>query len=342
MKPSHIRTDTQQRIMLSGAATLALACLQLALMGMAYGQKSVESTFPARPMRMIVTSQPGSAPDILARVLGQRLGESLGQQVVVDNRAGAGGVIGYETASRAQADGYTTVMSTVAFVTTFTVHKTLPYHPVDSFAPIARVASVPYILVVAPSLPVKSVKELVELAKSRPGKLNYGTPGPGTSQHLTTELIKVRTGIDMVHIPYKSGASAINGILGGEAQLFFAGLPPALPHVRSGRVRALAVTFARRSTIVPEVPTMAESGMPGIEVDQWHAIIGPAGIPQGVANKLNAELIKSLGQADTRKALLASGAEANPSSPEELRQLLRSELVKWTKAAEAAGLKGKM
>jgi tripartite-type tricarboxylate transporter receptor subunit TctC len=195
---------------------------------------------------------------------------------------------------------------------------------------------------VAPSLPVKSVKDLVEFARSRPGKLNYGTPGPGTSQHLTTELIKVRTGINMTHIPYKSGASAINGILAGEAQLFFAGLPPALPHVRAGRVRALAVTTAKRSTIVPDVPTMAESGMPGIEVDQWHAIIGPAGIPGGIVRKLNAELVKSAGQAETKKVLLATGAEANPSTPEELRQLLRTELDKWTKAAEAAGLKGKL
>jgi len=321
---------------------LAMAFPPFAIMGTAFGQQGAESAFPTRPMRMIVTSQAGSAPDILARILGQRLGEALGQQVVVDNRAGAGGVIGYETASKAQADGYTTVMSTVAFVTTFTVHKTLPYHPLRSFTPIARVASVAYILVVSPTLPVKSVKELVELARSRPGKLNYGTPGNGTSQHLTTELIKVRTGINMVHIPYKSGASAITGILNGEAHLFFAGLPPALPHLRAGRLRPLAVTIARRSTIVPEVPTMAESGMPGIVVDQWHAIIGPAGIPKAIVAKLNAEFVKSVGQPDTKKLLLTNGAEANPSSSDELRQLLTSEIAKWTKAAEAAGLKGKL
>jgi len=342
MKPRQPTARVQHRITLSCAMKLAMAFLPFAIMGTAFGQQGAESAFPTRPMRMIVTSQAGSAPDILARILGQRLGEALGQQVVVDNRAGAGGVIGYETASKAQADGYTTVMSTVAFVTTFTVHKTLPYHPLRSFAPIARVASVAYILVVSPTLPVKSVKELVELARSRPGKLNYGTPGNGTSQHLTTELIKVRTGINMVHIPYKSGASAITGILNGEAHLFFAGLPPALPHLRAGRLRPLAVTIARRSTIVPDVPTMAESGMPGIVVDQWHAIIGPAGIPKAIVAKLNAELVKSVGQPDTKKLLLTNGAEANPSSSDELRQLLTSEIAKWTKAAEAAGLKGKL
>ena len=325
-----------------GIAWAATVALQLAFMGTVLAQKGAEVPYPNKPVRMIVTSEAGSAPDVLARILGQRLGESLGQPVVVDNRAGAGGVIGYEIASRAQADGYTTIMSTVAFVTTFTVHRKLPYHPLDSFAPIARVASSPYILVVSPQLPAKSVKELIELARSRPGKLNYGSPGNGTAQHLATELLKARTGIDMVHIPYKSGGSAVNAILVGEAQLFFAGLPPALPQLKAGRLRALAVTTARRSTIVPEVATMAESGMPGFEVDQWHAIIGPAKVPEGIVAKLSAEIGRILAQAEVRKVLLASGAEANPSTSAELRQLIRSELDKWFKAAEAAGLKGKM
>jgi tripartite-type tricarboxylate transporter receptor subunit TctC len=322
------------------AALVAIAALQLAVAGTVFGQQRAEPGYPTRPVRMIVTSEAGSAPDVLARLLGQRMGEVLGQQVVVDNRAGAGGVIGYEIASRAQPDGYTTVMSTVAFVTTFTVHRKLPYHPVDSFTPISRVASSPYILVVSPQLPAKSVKELVELARSRPGKLNYGSPGNGTAQHLTTELLKARTGIDMVHIPYKSGGSAVNAILIGEAHLFFAGLPPALPQLKAGRLRALAVTTTRRSTIVPEVPSMAEAGMPGFEVDQWQAIIGPAKIPGRIVEKLGAEIGRILGQPDVRKVLLASGAEANPSTPAELKQLIREELAKWYKAAEAAGLKG--
>jgi tripartite-type tricarboxylate transporter receptor subunit TctC len=308
----------------------------------AFAQRSADTGYPTRPVRMIVTSEAGSAPDVLARILGQRLGETLGQQVVVDNRAGAGGVIGYEIASRALPDGYTLVMSTVAFTTTYTVHAKLPYHPVDSFSPIARVASSPYILVVSPQLPAKSVKELIELARSRPGKLNYGSPGNGTAQHLTTELLKARTGTDMVHIPYKSGGSAVTAIMTGEAQLFFSGLPPALPQLKAGRLRGLAVTTATRSVIVPEVATMAEAGMPGFEVDQWHAIVGPAKMPARIVERLAAEIGGALAQPEVKKTLLASGAEANPSTPAELRQLIRGELDKWFKAAEAAGLKGKL
>jgi len=338
----HGNTAALHRLARASATAAAAATLQLVSAGTSLAQKAADAGYPSRPVRMIVTSEAGSAPDVLARILGQRLGEALGQQVVVDNRAGAGGVIGYEIASRAQSDGYTTVMSTVAFVTTFTVHKKLPYHPLDSFTHIARVASSPYILVVSPQLPAKSVNELIELARARPGKLNYGSPGNGTAQHLTTELLKARTGVEMVHIPYKSGASAVNAILQGEAQLFFAGLPPALPQLRAGRLRALAVTTGRRSTIVPDVATMAEAGMPGFEVDQWHAIIGPAKIPGRIVEKLSAEIGRALEQPEVRKVLLTSGAEANPSTPAELRQLIRGELDKWFKAAEAAGLKGKM
>jgi tripartite-type tricarboxylate transporter receptor subunit TctC len=332
-----IRQERRSRPAL--AATLAVAA-PLAFSGVAIAQRVADAGYPARPVRMVVTSEAGSAPDVLARLIGQKLGESLGQQFVVDNRAGAGGVIGYEIASRAEADGYTMVMSTVAFVTTFTVHKKLPYHPLDSFSHIARVASSPYILVVSPQLPAKSVKDLIELARSRPGKLNYGSPGNGTAQHLMTELLKARTGVDMVHVPYKSGGSAVNAILTGETQLFFAGLPPALPQLKAGRLRALAVTINRRSTIVPDVATMAEGGMPGFEVDQWHAIIGPVKIPGGIVDRLSVEIGRTLDQVEVRKMLHASGAEANPSTPTELRQLIRDELAKWHKAAEAAGLRG--
>jgi tripartite-type tricarboxylate transporter receptor subunit TctC len=326
------------------ARMLAAACVAAAVQfpAAAHAQKGAEATYPARPVRMVVTSEAGSAPDVLARLIGVRLSESLGQQFVVDNRAGAGGVIGYEIASRAAPDGYTTVMSTVAFVTTYTVHRKLPYHPLESFTPIARVASSPYVLVVSPQLPAKSVKELIELARARPGKLNYGSPGNGTAQHLTTELLKARTGVDMVHIPYKSGGSAVNAILAGEAQLFFSGLPPALPQLRAGRLRPLAVTTLKRSSIVPEIPTMAESGMPGIEVDQWHAVIGPAKMPAPIVDKLAAEIVRTLAQPEVVKAMLASGGEPNPSTPAQLRQLLRDELAKWYKAAEAAGLRGQL
>jgi tripartite-type tricarboxylate transporter receptor subunit TctC len=294
--------------------------------------------FPSRPVRLIVTSEAGSAPDVMARILGLKLGEVLGQQVVVDNRAGAGGLIGYEIASKALPDGHTIVMSTIALITTSTIHKKLPYHPVESFTQISNFASLPYVLVVAPSLPVNSVKELIDYAKTQPGKLNYGSPGNGTAQHLTTELLKLQTGINLVHIPYKSGASAVNGILTGEAQLFFAGLPPAFPHVKAGRVRALAVTTARRFPSVSDIPTMAEAGMPGFEVDSWQAVIGPARIPRERVQLLNTRIGSILEMPEVRKGLLAAGADANPSSPEALAKLVRAELVRWTAAAKAAGL----
>jgi len=332
-------TGIRGKRFLSTGMVATLACAACPTFGQNRDASSPGMGFPSRPMRMIVTSEAGSAPDVLARLIGQKLNESLGQAVVVENRAGAGGVIGYEIASRAQPDGYTTVMSTVAFVTTSTIHAKLPYDPLKSFTPIARVASSPYILVVSAQSPASSLKGLLDLARSQKGKLNYGSPGNGTAQHLTTELLKVKTGIDVVHVPYKSGAAAVNAVLGGEAQLFFAGMPPALPHVKSGRLRALAVTTPQRSPAAPDVPTMAEAGLPGFDVDQWHAIIAPAGVPASTVEKLNAHVIRTLGSQEVKHALLASGAEPNPSGPEELRALLRSEVAKWTVAARAAGLR---
>jgi tripartite-type tricarboxylate transporter receptor subunit TctC len=275
----------------------------------------------------------------MARILAQHLNQALGQQVVVDNRAGAGGIIGYEIVAKAQPDGHTIVMSTVALVTTSTIYSRMPYHPLESFTQVARFASVPYILVVSAQLPAKSVKELIELARSQPGRLNYGTPGNGTAQHLMTELLKQQVGINLVNIPYKSGASAITAILAGEAHLFFAGLPAAVAQLKAARLRALAVTTMRRFPTVPEVPTMEEAGLPGFEVDQWHAILGPAKIPPSRLKRLNEEIVRTLRIPEVGKILLANGAEANPSSPAELQQLLRSEIAKWTKAAQAAGMK---
>ena len=326
----------------SGKSSTAILVLSFFLgwadVTLAQKSSSLASDYPTRPIRFIVTSEAGSAPDVMARILAIRLSEALGQQVVVDNRAGAGGVIGYEIASKAQPDGHTIVMSTIALITTSTIHKKLPYHPTESFTQISNFASLPYVLVVAPSLPVKSVKQLIDYAKSQPGKLNYGSPGNGTAQHLTTELLKMRAGIDLVHVPYKSGAGAVNAILTGEAQLFFAGLPPAFPHVKSGRLRALAVTTPRRFPSVSDIPTMAEAGMLGFEVDSWQAVIGPAKMPRSRVQLLNDRINRILDMPEVKKSLLASGAEANPSTPEALAKLVRAELVKWTAAAKAAGL----
>jgi tripartite-type tricarboxylate transporter receptor subunit TctC len=319
-----------------GRAAMALAAALCSAANAA--QPQPDAAYPSRPIRLIVTSQAGSAPDVMARILAQHLGQSLGQQIVVDNRAGAGGVIGYEIAAKAQPDGYTVVMSTVALVTTSTIYSKLPYDPLASFTQIARFAAVPYILVVSQQLPAKSVKELIELARAQPGKLNYGTPGNGTAQHLMTELMKQQYGIDLVHIPYKSGAGAITAILAGEAHLFFAGLPAAVGQLKIGRLRALAVTTPRRFSTVPDVPTMAQAGAPGFEVDQWHAIIGPARMPGPLLDRLNGEIVRILRLPEVGKVLLANGAEANPSTPAELTQLVRAEIAKWTKAARAASM----
>lgn len=332
-----MRTTSTYRRSKRAVAVAAAGVLQLCA-SIAYGQASTDAQFPSRPVRLVVTSQAGSAPDVMARILAQHLSQMLGQQVVVDNRAGAGGVIGYEIVSKAQPDGHTIVMSTVALVTTSTIYSKMPYHPLDSFTQIARFASVPYILVVSQQLPAKSVKELIELARAQPGKLNYGTPGNGTAQHLMTELLKQQVGINLVNIPYKSGAGAVNAILAGEAHLFFAGLPAAVGQLKAGRLRALAVTTTRRFPTVPEVPTMEEAGLPGFEVDQWHAILGPAKIPGPRLKRLNDEIVRILRIPEVGKVLLANGAEANPSTPEELQKLLRAEIAKWTKAAQAAGM----
>ncbi len=337
MNTNSDRTARDPRRSVKTAAVGFAAALQL-FAGQAQCQARPGAPYPDRPVRLIVTSQAGSAPDVMARILAQHLNQALGQQTVVDNRAGAGGLIGYEIAAKAQPDGYTIVMATVALVTTSTIYSNLPYHPLDSFTQITRFASVPYILVVSPQLPARSVKELIELARSQPRKLNYGTPGNGTAQHLMTELLKQQYGIDLVNIPYKSGAGAITAILAGEAHLFFAGLPAAVGQLKAGRLRALAVTTPKRFPTVPEVPTMAEAGAPGFEVDQWHAIIGPARMPRPLLDRLNGEIVRILGVPDVGKVLLVNGAEANPSTPAELTQLVRSEIVKWTKAAKAAGM----
>jgi tripartite-type tricarboxylate transporter receptor subunit TctC len=321
------------------ARVMAVGCLPCTLAAVVDTAQAQPSAYPSRPLRIIVTSEAGSAPDVLARVLGQLLNGAFGQPVVVENRPGAGGVIGYELASRAQPDGYTLVMATVAFVTTSTIHEKLSYDPATSFTPIARVASSPYVLVVSSQFPAKTLKELIELARTEKTNLNYGSPGNGTAQHLTTELVKKRTGVDMVHVPYKSGAGAVNAVLSGEVQLFFAGLPPALPHVKTGRLRALAVTSPQRFSALMGVPTLAEGGLPNLEVDQWHAIIAPGGMRKPLVERLNAEIVRSVQSPEVRQLLLSSGAEANPSTPEELRKLLHSEVAKWNEAARAAGLR---
>lgn len=319
--------------------TLILSAIVWHAESIAQTQKSgVPSIFPVRPVRMIVGTDPGAAPDIIARVIAEKLSEHLGQQVVVDNRPGAAAVLGAEIVSRAQPDGYTLMLSAAIHVVTPNVYRKMPYHPLDSFTPVARVASSPFILISSPKIPATSVKTLIAYIKANPGKLNYSSPGNGSIQHLSAEMLKQREGISMTHVPYKSGAASVTAILTGDVQLCFVGLPPALPHIKAGRVRPLAVTTSTRFPAVADVPTAQEAGLAGFEADNWHAVIGPAGIPRAVVERLNGEIIKVLARPDVKERMLRSGASVNPSTSGELHQILRSELEKWAKAAKAAGV----
>jgi len=295
-------------------------------------------TYPNRPIRMIVGSVPGSAPDTLARILGQRLGEELGQQVVVDNRAGATGAIGAKQLATAQPDGYTLGIASAAFATTAST-MTLNYDVRKDFQAVAGIASVPLILVVSSASEVTSVSALVTHAKARPGAVNYASPGAGGLQHLVTEAFSQLVGINMVHIPYKGGSLAVTAVVGGEAQLFFSGMPPALPLIQQGRLRALAVTTLKRSPSAPNVPTMHESGFKGFEADNWHGILAPANIPGAPVARINQVLSKALATPGIQQRFLAAGGEAQWSSGADFQKLLNAEIERWAKVAKAVGIK---
>ena len=297
-------------------------------------------TYPARAVRMIVPFPPGGPNDILSRVVSQKMSESMGQQVVVDNRGGAGGIIGTEAAAKAAPDGYTLLLSgTAALSINPSLHARLPYDPVKDFTPISLLATAPSILIVHPTLPVKTVKEFIALAKRKPGQLNYASAGIGTPPHLAGELFKTMAGIDITHVPYKGGGPALTDLLAGQVELYFSGISSAIPLVKEGRVKAIAVTSAKRSSIMPEMPTIAESGLPGYEVGNWYAILGPAGLPREIVSRVNAEIVKALKSPETHKRVLELGADPVGSSPEQLASHMKAEIAKWAKVIKAAGIK---
>ena len=294
--------------------------------------------YPIRPVRMIVAFAPGGAPDIIGRIVAQRLNEKLGQPVIVDNRPGATGNIGAELVARASADGYTLFLATLSVAISPSFYRKLAFDPVTSFAPIGMVASVPLLLVVHPSLPAKSVQELIKLAKENPGKLNYASVGAGSPQHLSAELFKSVSGTNLVHVPYKGGGPATSALLSGEAHVFFAGMPPALPHVKAGRLRALAVSTAKRSASAPEVPTVIETGLPGFEADNWNALLAPRGTPTKIISRLGNELERILRLAEVKSLLIHAGAESAYGPPQALSERIKSETIKWGAVARAAGV----
>jgi tripartite-type tricarboxylate transporter receptor subunit TctC len=314
---------------------LFILVLMLAACASAHAQ-----TYPSRPIRYIVPQAPGGSSDTLARVLTQRVAEALGQQIVIDNRPGATGIIGTEVAARANPDGYTLLQVATSYATNPAMQAKLPYDTLRDFAAISLLSQQPNVFLVHPSLPVRNVKELIAYAKSKPGQLNYASSGTGGSQHLAGELLKSMAGVDMTHVPYKGSPPALVDVIAGRVPLMSSTMPPALPHIKSGKVRAIAVTSARRSPALPEVPTVAESGLPGYEAIAWQGLVAPAGTPKPVVSRLNAEFVKALKQPDVIAKLNEQGFETVASTPEWFAQYTRTEIAKWSKVIKAAGIKG--
>jgi tripartite-type tricarboxylate transporter receptor subunit TctC len=316
--------------MLSRPALVAIACV-LAFPAFAFAQD-----YPTKPLRFIAPNLPGGPTDILARLIGQKLTESMGQPVVIENRAGAGGNIGTEVAAKASPDGYTLLSGNNAtFGANPSLYKRLGFDPIKDFAPVALVATQPNILVVHPSLPVRSVKELITLARQQPGQLNYAGSGVGTAAHLAAELFKSMTGTNIVHISYKSAGPALTDLIAGQTQLMFATALSVTPHIKSNRVRPLAVTTSKRSRLYSDLPTIAEAGVPGFEASTWHGVLVPAGTPPAIVERLNSEINKMLRTPDVSDRITALGGEIVGGSSKEFADHIRREIVRWGKVVKS-------
>ncbi len=297
--------------------------------------------YPSKPLRIIVPFAAGGGADLVARTVGAKLTESLGQPVLVDNRTGAAGTIGADIAAKAPPDGHTLLLgSNGPLAINPSLYAKLPYDASRDFAPVALVTVMPFLLVTHPSLPVKSLKDLVALAKAKPGELNYGSPGSGSSTHLANELLKSMTGISITHVPYKGVAPAAIDLISGQVQMMSGDLSTLLPHVKSGRMRALAVTSARRSTLLPHMPTVVESGVPGYDASGWFGVLVPAGTPMAVIERLHASIVKGVAAADARERLAALGGDVATGTPMDFAAHLKTEAAKWGKVIRALGLKG--
>ena len=296
------------------------------------------ANYPAKPVRLVVPFPAGGTTDILARAVAQRLSEAWGQQVIVDNRPGAGGNIGSDLVAKAKPDGYTLLMGTVGtHAINPSLYRNMPYDHVKDFAPVILVAGVPNVLVVNPSLPVHSVPELIAYAKANPGKLNFASSGNGTSIHLSGELFKAMTGVEMTHVPYKGSAPALTDLIGGQVQLMFDNLPSSLPFIKAGKLRALAVTSGARAAALPDLPTLAESGLPGFEASSWFGVLAPAGTSRDIVAKLNGAIAGWLASPEAKEKLLAQGAIAAGGTPEDFARHIGAETSKWAKVVKASG-----
>lgn len=304
------------------------------------GAHALAQGYPAKPIRLVLPYPPGGGSDTIARPLAQRLGEALGQQVVVDNRGGGGGAIGMEHAAKAAPDGYTIVMAlTAQLAVNPSLYRKLPYDPVKDFVPITLLAEGPYVLVVHPSVPVKTVKELVALARKRTNELAYASSGNGSGGHLAAELLKDMTGIEMLHVPYKGGGPALVDLISGQVQVLFSTWASGRGHIQSGRVRALAVSTAKRPKAIPHLPTVAEAGVPGYDAGVWYALLAPAGTPAAIVERLNREVLAVLKSREYAKLLFDAAIDPVGSTPEALGSYIRSEMAKWAKVVKSANIR---
>lgn len=295
--------------------------------------------YPSKSLRFVVPVGPGGSVDLAARTVGQRLSERLGRQVVIDNRPGASQVIGAEIVARSPPDGYTLMMVATAFTVSPSMSARLPYDPLRDFAPVSFVSYAPNVLVVHPSLPARNVRELIAIAKARPGQIAYASSGVGGSPHLAAELFRMVAGIDIIHVPYKGTGQSLSDLLAGQVQMSFGSVLALLPQLKAGKIRPLAVTSRARAPSLPDVPTMAESGWPGVEITAWNGVVVPAGTPSAITGRLNEEIVSILAMPDVRERLLADGAEAKGSTREEFGDYLRNEIAKWTRVVKQAGIR---
>jgi tripartite-type tricarboxylate transporter receptor subunit TctC len=317
---------------------IALICIVIASAVLATRAHAAE-TYPVRPVRMIVPYAPGGNADIQARYIAERLTDVLGKQFVADNRAGANGMIGMELAARSPADGYTLLLVANTFTVNPALYTKVPYDTVKDFQPISLVGDTPLLFIGNPAVAASNVKEVIALARSRPGQLNYGTSGGGSPSHLAAALFEVMTGVKLVHVPYKGMAPSNVGVMSGEIQLGFPSMTSALPHVKAGKLKAFAITVKSRSALAPEIPTMAEAGVPGYEASIWNGLLAPAGTPRPIVNRLNEAVAQILKSPEAHERYANVGAEIRYNSPEEFQALIRSDVAKWTKVIRARGIR---
>jgi tripartite-type tricarboxylate transporter receptor subunit TctC len=314
---------------------IALALLLTLSFNLVQGQEA----WPTRPIRFILPFPPGGGTDILGRLIAERLSANLGQPVVTENRGGAGGNVGAEAAARSASDGYTIVLVAPSLAISPTLYSKLNYDPVKDFAPISLVATVPNVMITQASRPVQTLQDFIAFARSKPGALNFGSGGAGTSNHLAGELFNIVTGATLVHVPYKGVNLAMQDVLAGNVHLVFIGIPAAAPHIKAGRLRALAVVAPQRSKALPEVPTVAEAGLRDFEVTTWYGVLAPAGTSKSVVNRLNAELVKIMHSSELKERLAATGTEPLTSTPEEFAAYIKRKIAKWGEVIRKAGVK---